>query len=101
VHIYWNYWDTGYLSDRLNGILADMAILTGLGLKTKPLSVTEYGVRGIKILNGNPIKDANPYRNGALTNTDAGYYQSAGGTLTPISQTPSPHSSRHSSTCRP
>lgn len=87
VHIYWNYYDSGYLLTRLNGILADMTILQGEGLNTKPLSVTEYGVRGIATLNGSPIKDVNPYRNGALTNTDAGYYQASDGTLTPISQT--------------
>src|SRR5581483_9763115 len=87
VHIYWNYWDTSYLLSRLNGILDDMTILQGQGLHTKPLSVTEYGVRGIKTLNGAPIKDANPYRNGALTNTDAGYYQNNDGSLTSISET--------------
>jgi hypothetical protein len=64
-----------------------MTILQGQGLHTKPLSVTEYGVRGIKTLNGAPIKDANPYRNGALTNTDAGYYQNNDGSLTSISET--------------
>ena len=87
VHIYWNYWDSEFMTSRLNGILADMVTLQGEGLPTKPLSVTEYGVRGIKTLNGSPIKDANPYRNGALTATDAGYYQASDSTLTPISQT--------------
>lgn len=86
-HIYWNYWDSGYMLTRLNGILDDMTILQGQGLHTKPLSITEYGVRGIKTLNGVTIKDINPYRNGALTATDAGYYQASDGTLTPISQT--------------
>jgi hypothetical protein len=87
VHIYWNYWDPATISSRLSGILDDVSILQSQGLHTKPLSVTEYGVRGIKTLNGVPIKDADPYRNGSLTNTDAGYYQAGGGTLTPISQT--------------
>lgn len=87
VHIYWNYWDSGYMITRLNGILDDMAILQGQGLHTKPLSVTEYGVRGLKSLYGVTIKDANPYRNGTLTATDAGYYQASDGSLTPISQT--------------
>lgn len=87
VHIYWNYWDPGYMLYRLNGILAVMTTLESSGLNTKPLSVTEYGVRGIKTLNGSPIKDVNPYRNGALTNTLAGYYQNADGTITPISET--------------
>jgi hypothetical protein len=87
VHIYWNYWDPGYLLSRLSGILDDMTILQGQGLNTKPLSITEYGVRGLNKLNGNSIQDVNPYRNGALTTTDAGYYQNSDGTLTPISQT--------------
>jgi hypothetical protein len=86
-HIYWNYWDSGYMLTRLKGILDDMTILRGQGLHTKPLSITEYGVRVIKTLNGATIKDANPYRNGALTATDAGYYQASDGALTPISQT--------------
>jgi|SRR5579859_295824 len=86
-HIYWNYWDSGYMITRLNGILDDMTLIKNDGFNTKPLSITEYGVRGIVTLNGSPIKDVNPYRNGALTNTDAGYYQSSDGTLTPISQT--------------
>jgi hypothetical protein len=86
-HIYWNYWDPGYMQSRLNGILAEMTLLQGAGLPTKPLSLTEYGVRGFKTLDGTTIKDVNPYRNGALTATDAGYYQNADGSLTPISQT--------------
>jgi hypothetical protein len=87
VHIYWNYWDPSYLLSRLNGILDAMTTLQSQGLHTKPLSVTEYGVRGIKTLNGTPIQDVNPYRNGALTATQAGYYQNADGSLTPISDT--------------
>ena len=87
VHIYWNYWDPSYLLSRLNGILDAMKTLQSQGLHTKPLSVTEYGVRGIKTLNGTPIQDVNPYRNGAMTATQAGYYQNADGSLTPISDT--------------
>ncbi|HWB84658.1 MAG TPA: hypothetical protein VG675_11005 [Bryobacteraceae bacterium] len=86
-HIYWNYWDPSYLLSRLNGILADMTILQGQGLHTKPLSITEYGIRGYRTINGKTIEDVNPYRNGALTATLAGYYQAADGTLTPIMQT--------------
>jgi len=86
-HIYWSYWEPGYMITRLDGILADMQVLQSDGLPIKPLSITEYGVRGIKTLNGSPIKDVNPYRNGALTNTLAGYYQSSDGTLTPVNET--------------
>lgn len=86
-HIYWHYWDPGYMTYRLDGILADMQTLRSDGLSIKPLSVTEYGVEGISTLNGSPIKDVDPYRNDALTNTSAGYYENSDGTITPISQT--------------
>lgn len=86
-HIYWTYNNAGYMITRLDGILADMTTLKNEGYNTKPLSITEYGVRGIMTVNGQKIMDANPYRNGALTATLAGYYQAADGTLTPISET--------------
>lgn len=86
-HIYWNYYDAGYMITRLNGILAEMTTLQDQGYNTKPLSITEYGVRGIKTLNGQTIKDVDPYRNGALTATLAGYYQNPDGSITPINET--------------
>ena len=85
VHIYWNYWDTAYMQSRLSGILS---IYNAIPLEErKPLSITEYGVRGIKTLNGTTIKDVDPYRNGALTATLAGYYQDASGNITPVNET--------------
>jgi hypothetical protein len=76
VHIYWNYWDTAYMLKRLadiNTIYQNIA-----PEKRKPMSITEYGVRGIKLNNNNPqdpIKNPNPYRGGQLTNIDPGIYQ--------------------------
>jgi len=85
VHIYWNYWDTAYMQSRLNGILA---IYNAIPVEErKPLSITEYGVRGIKTLNGKTIMDVDPYRKGALTATLAGYYQDASGNITPVNET--------------
>lgn len=85
-HIYWSYFDPGYMVTRLNGILADMTTLKDEGLDTKPLSITEYGVRGFKTHNGVAIKDEDPYRNNALVNTAAGYYANSNGTLTPVNE---------------
>jgi hypothetical protein len=85
VHIYWNYWDTEYMGQRLNGILSIYNSI--LPEKRKPLSITEYGVRGVKTANGVAIKVADPYKNGALVAVDPGMYQDAQGNETPISET--------------
>jgi hypothetical protein len=85
VHIYWNYYQTYYMQQRLSDISAIYQSIDPA--KRKPISITEYGVRGYKTLNGEPIMDVNPYRNGALTNTAAGYYIDPDGTMTPITQT--------------
>jgi hypothetical protein len=85
VHIYWNYWDTAYMQQRLDGILSIYNDLPQA--ERKPLSITEYGVRGIKTLNGSPILDVNPYRNEAKTQTLAGYYQNGDGSITPVNET--------------
>jgi hypothetical protein len=85
VHIYWNYWDTAYMQSRLSGILSVYNAIPPE--ERKPLSITEYGVRGIKTLNGTTIMDVDPYRKGALTATLAGYYQDASGNITPVNET--------------
>jgi hypothetical protein len=86
-HIYWNYYDSEYMTSRLEGILADMVTLKDEGYNTKPLSITEYGVRGYKTYNGVAIKDEDPYENNTLVATAAGDYVNPDGTLTGISQT--------------
>lgn len=86
-HIYWNYYDSEYMTSRLSGILAVMTTLKSEGYNTKPLSITEYGVRGYKTYNGVPIKDEDPYKNNALVATDAGKYVNPDGSFTPVSET--------------
>jgi hypothetical protein len=50
IHVFWNYWDSGRLVQRLQDVraLADQLPPTG----RKPLYVTEYGARGRRNLNG-------------------------------------------------
>lgn len=85
AHIYWNYWDTAYMQSRLSGILAIYNNIPAA--QRKPLSITEYGVRGVKSVNGVAIKVPDPYRNGFLVAVDPGMYLDAGGNQTPISET--------------
>jgi hypothetical protein len=77
VHIYWNYFQTSYMQERLSGIKAVYDSIPAE--QRKPLQVSEYGVRGIRqYAPGEWIQDFNYYRrNGAnnMTNTAAGYYQ--------------------------
>jgi hypothetical protein len=85
VHIYWNYWDTAYMQSRLSGILS---IYNSIPVaQRKPLSITEYGVRGVKAINGVSIMVPDPYRNGKLVLTDPGMYIDSAGNQTPISET--------------
>lgn len=85
VHIYWDYWDTAKIASRLSGILAVYNSIPPE--QRKPLSVTEYGVRGVKTVNGVSILVPDPYRNGKLVLTDPGMYIDSSGNQTPISQT--------------
>jgi hypothetical protein len=85
VHIYWDYWDTAKIGSRLSGILAVYNSIPAE--QRKPLSVTEYGVRGVKTVNGVSIMVPDPYRNGKLVLTDPGMYIDSAGNQTPISET--------------
>ena len=86
-HIYWDYFDPGKITSRLQGIVAMVQAEKDAGRPTKPIFVTEYGVRGVKTYNGVALKDPDPYKNGTLTATAAGDYINADGTLTPINET--------------
>ena len=80
VHIYWEYYQTWYMQDRLQGILN---VYNSIPPELrKPLSITEYGVRGIR-----PYPFPNPYRNGAITNDPAGYYPENDGSHVPVNTT--------------
>ena len=75
IHVFWDYWDTQKLQDRLNEVRAiwDKEPESG----RKPLYVTEYGVRGIKTLNG-VTADPGFWTNGApITQTNINAFQHA------------------------
>ncbi len=67
IHVFWDYWDTQKLQDRLYEVRAiwDAEPV----VERKPLYVAEYGVRGLRSFNG--------------VNADPGFWQDG----TPISQT--------------
>ena len=84
-HIYWDYWDTGKIKSRLDGILAVYNALPAD--QRKPLYITEYGVRGVKSYQGVALKVADPYRNGFMVAVDPGMYIDPSGNLVNISET--------------
>jgi hypothetical protein len=83
-HIYWNYWDTAYMQARLSGILSIYNSIPAA--QRKPLSITEYGVRGYKTIGGVTVKLPDPYRNGTLVAFEPGMYVDADGNQTIISE---------------
>jgi hypothetical protein len=53
VHIYWDYWDPGFFKDRLDDVRKiDREELPAAA--RKPIYITEYGVRGIRNVPGQP-----------------------------------------------
>jgi hypothetical protein len=85
VHIYWNYYQTWYMQQRLTDILAIYNSIPED--QRKPLSVTEYGVRGYKTVNGQTVQVPDPYRNGALVVDPVGVFINPDGTTTPVNET--------------
>jgi len=85
VHIYWNYYQTWYMQQRLSDILALYNSIPPE--QRKPLSVTEYGVRGYKTVNGQTVKVADPYRDGALVVDPVGVYINPDGSTVPVNET--------------
>jgi hypothetical protein len=84
-HIYWDYWDTGKITQRLDGILA---IINALPVdQRKPLYITEYGVRGVKSYQGVALKVPDPYRSGFMVAVDPGDFIDPSGNLINISET--------------
>jgi hypothetical protein len=67
IHVFWDYWDTQKIVDRLSEVRAIWDAEPAA--QRKPLYVTEYGVRGLRTLNG--------------LRADPGFWQDG----TPISQT--------------
>ena len=76
IHVYWDFWDTQKLQDRLTEV---RAIVDALPVnERKPLYVTEYGVRGLRTLNGVPEGDPGVWTDGTLiSRTNVSAFQHA------------------------
>jgi hypothetical protein len=76
VHVFWDYWDTQKLQDRLTGVRAiwdDEPVE-----ERKPLYVMEYGVRGIRTFNGVAQVDPGVWADGtSVTETNINAFQHA------------------------
>ena len=76
IHVFWDYWDTQKLSDRLTEVRAIVDALPEAG--RKPVYVTEYGVRGLRTFNGAPQLDPGVWENGtAIAQTNVSAFQHA------------------------
>jgi hypothetical protein len=76
IHVFWDYWDTQKLVDRLTEV---RAIVDGLPENArKPLYVAEYGVRGLRKFNGLPAGDPGVWEDGTpITRTNVSAFQHA------------------------
>jgi hypothetical protein len=76
IHVFWDYWDTQKLVDRLTEV---RAIVDALPQNArKPIYVTEYGVRGLRTFNGAPQVDPGVWDDGTpITQTDVSAFQHA------------------------
>ena len=76
IHVFWDYWDTQKLVDRLTEVRAIVDALPEAG--RKPLYVAEYGVRGIRRLNGVPQGDPGVWDDGTqISRTNVSAFQHA------------------------
>jgi hypothetical protein len=76
IHVFWDYWDTQKLVDRLTEVRKIVDALPESG--RKPVYVTEYGVRGLRTLNGAPQVDPGVWEDGApITQTNVSAFQQA------------------------
>jgi hypothetical protein len=72
IHVFWDYFDTQKLVDRLTEVRAIVNALPVAG--RKPLYVAEYGIRGLRTFNGVPAGDPGVWEDGtpmARTNINA------------------------------
>jgi len=76
IHVFWDYWDTQKLVDRLTEV---RAIVNALPENArKPIYVTEYGVRGQRTFNGAPQVDPGVWDDGTpITQTNVSAFQQA------------------------
>jgi len=76
IHVFWDYWDTQKLVDRLTEVRAIVDALPEAG--RKPVYVTEYGVRGQRTFNGAPVGDPGVWDDGTPINqTNVSAFQQA------------------------
>jgi hypothetical protein len=76
IHVFWDYWDTQKLVDRLTEVRAIVDALPENA--RKPIYVTEYGVRGQRTFNGAPQVDPGVWEDGtAITQTNISAFQHA------------------------
>jgi hypothetical protein len=76
IHVFWDYWDTQKIVDRLNEVRAIVNTLPEAG--RKPVYVTEYGVRGQRTFDGAPEVDPGVWQDGTpITQTNVSAFQHA------------------------
>jgi hypothetical protein len=76
IHVFWDYWDTQKLVDRLTEVRAIVDALPENA--RKPVYVTEYGVRGLRTFNGAPQVDPGAWQDGTpITQTNISAFQHA------------------------
>jgi hypothetical protein len=76
IHVFWDYWDTQKLVDRLTEVRAIVAALPQTA--RKPLYVAEYGVRGQRTFNGAAAGDPGVWDDGTpITQTNVSAFQHA------------------------
>jgi len=74
IHVFWDYFDTQKLVDRLTEVRAIVDALPQAG--RKPLYVSEYGVRGQRTFNGAPAGDPGVWEDGTpITATNVNAFQ--------------------------
>jgi hypothetical protein len=76
IHVFWDYFDTQKLVDRLTEVRAIVDALPEAG--RKPLYVSEYGIRGLRTFNGAPAGDPGVWEDGTpMTQTNVNAFQHA------------------------
>src|SRR3989441_1830374 len=76
IHVFWDYFDTQKLVDRLTEVRAIVNALPQAG--RKPVYVSEYGIRGLRTFNGVPAGDPGVWEDGTpMTQTNINAFQHA------------------------
>jgi hypothetical protein len=76
IHVFWDYWDTQKLVDRLAEVRTIVNALPEAG--RKPLYVSEYGIRGLRTFNGAPAGDPGVWEDGTpMARTNVNGFQHA------------------------